>query len=436
MPEPSGPADADLALRVEGVSKRYCPAAGRSSSYAVRDLTRAALRRPRGTTLRPGEFWALRGVSFAVRRGEALGVLGRNGAGKTTLLRAIAGRTAVDEGRIAARGRVLPIGDFGAGFRPELTGRENALAAAVLHGIPGSVARRMLPAVEEFADIGRFMDAPFGVYSSGMRARLGFALAVHADPSVLLVDEALAVGDLAFSAKCLRKIRKLLDVGAALLLVSHSVGVMQMICERALVIDGGRLAFDGATAEAVMAYTSAELERDEPRQPAAAPLPAESSEPQRAKENHAGRELDAVAPVKITSVSVTGDGTAALRPGSDARFVVRWWSGTEVRCRLWLRVLGVDGGVPLGTVQLGDARELRLTEGDGSFEFVIRRLPLAAGSYWMQAVIGQHEPPVPLAEVGVETPPVRLLIEAVAAPAASYRRQSGDVVRFDVEDAD
>ncbi len=419
--------DPDASLRVRGVSKKYCPSRQGASALALAEIGRAMVGRPAVAALRGGEFWALRDVSFDVRPGECLGVLGRNGSGKSTLLRAIAGATMIDEGRIEVRGRVVPVGDFGAGYRPELTGRENALAASVLHGASPDEARERIAAIAEFADIGSFFDEPFGVFSSGMRARVGFAVAVHADASVLLVDEALAVGDVGFASKCMRRMRQLLDGGSAILLVSHNLAVLQMICDRAVVLDKGRVAFSGAASDAIRAHTNESIGS------------ADSSAggaPAGAAAGQGGARLDPARPVRITGVGITGCGEATVLPGGEMHCVVRWTSGVDLRVRLWVRILNGDRGIPIGTVMLGGRREIRLSKGDGAFDFVVRNLPLASGRYWLQTAIGSHDPREPLAELGLESAPVGFDVVAPADEHEGIRRQSGDLVTFDVTGAD
>lgn len=415
--------DRAIALRVRGVSKKYCPSRSEASAHMLADIGRAMFSRPAVTSLRGGEFWALRDVSFDVRPGECLGVLGRNGSGKSTLLRAIAGTAAIDEGRIEARGRVVPVGEFGAGYRPELTGRENAIAASILHGLSPAAARERTADIAEFADIGSFVDEPFGVYSSGMRARVGFAVAVHADASVLLVDEALSVGDVGFASKCLRRMRQLLDGGTSILLVSHNLATLQLMCDRAVVLDRGHVTFAGTATDAIRAHTTALLGDADAAAPASPP-------------SGGGARLDPSRPVRITDVETWGDARGTTRPGGDLRCIVRWTSDVELRARLWIRILSGDRGTPLGTILLGDSRELRLTQGSGSFEFVVRNLPLAHGRYWVQAAIGSHTPREALAEFGLESSPVSFDVVAPADIHEGIRRQSGDLIVFDVPGAD
>jgi ABC-type polysaccharide/polyol phosphate transport system ATPase subunit len=197
------------------------------------------------------ELLALRDIDLRVDSGETLGVLGRNGAGKSTLLRLLAGVTRPSEGRMRVVGRIAPLISIGVGFDPEMSGRENVLVNGMLLGMSRSEIRSRFDEIVAFAEIAEFIDTPVKFYSSGMFMRLGFSVAVHARPDVLLVDEVLAVGDLAFQAKCFDRMRELQAEGTTIVIVSHSVTAIQLLCPRAIVLRRGQLAFDGGPSEAV-----------------------------------------------------------------------------------------------------------------------------------------------------------------------------------------
>jgi lipopolysaccharide transport system ATP-binding protein len=191
------------------------------------------------------EFWALRGVDFEVRRGETVGILGRNGSGKTTLLQLLCGTLPPSEGVCAVNGRVAALLELGAGFKPEFTGRENVLINSAIIGIPEAQARARMDEVIAFSELADVIDQPVKTYSSGMYVRLAFSAAIHVDPDILVVDEALAVGDARFQAKCFRRINELKDKGVTILFVSHATEQVAMHCTRALLLDHGRLIEDG-----------------------------------------------------------------------------------------------------------------------------------------------------------------------------------------------
>lgn len=200
------------------------------------------------------EFWALQGVTFEVFRGQTVGILGRNGAGKSTLLQLIAGVLTPTSGEISVAGRVSALLELGAGFNPDLTGRENVVLSSTIFGVPETEIPDRMAEVEAFADIGMFFDQPMKVYSSGMYARVAFANAIHVNPDVLIVDEILGVGDAKFQEKCHSKIRNLRDTGVCILFVSHSTDVIQRNCETALLLEGGKVMKYGPADAVVATY--------------------------------------------------------------------------------------------------------------------------------------------------------------------------------------
>ena len=191
------------------------------------------------------EFWALRNVNFSIARGETVGIVGRNGSGKSTLLQLITGTLSPTEGSIEVGGRIAALLELGSGFNPEFTGRENVFLNGAILGISRREMQRALPDIEAFASIGDFIDQPVKLYSSGMMVRLAFAVAIHVTPDILLVDETLAVGDVAFQSKCLDRIRRMQENGTAILLVSHSPNTIIEFCSRAIYLDRGRVVLAG-----------------------------------------------------------------------------------------------------------------------------------------------------------------------------------------------
>jgi ABC-type polysaccharide/polyol phosphate transport system ATPase subunit len=200
------------------------------------------------------EFWALRQVSFELKRGEWLGVIGRNGSGKSTLLQIIAGTLAPTEGEVRVNGRVSALLELGSGFNPEFTGRENVFVNASILGLSRQQIEARFDEIAAFADIGAFLDQPVKLYSSGMLVRLAFAVTVGLEPDALLIDEALAVGDVFFRQKCYRRLQRLRERGCSLILVSHSTVDVEQYCDRALLLDGGTVRFLGSAPEAVKHY--------------------------------------------------------------------------------------------------------------------------------------------------------------------------------------
>lgn len=233
-------------IEVAGAGKRF-------TKYEDAPMLATAALRLRQRTRR-SSLWAIRHVDLNVAPGECLGVIGRNGSGKSTLLSMLAGVTAPTEGTVAVNGRVAPLIAVGVGFHPELTGRENVYVNGMILGMGRREVDRALPEIVAFAEVEDFIDTPVKFYSSGMFVRLGFSVAVQAQPDVLLVDEVLAVGDLPFQLKCYERMMTIRDAGATIVLVSHSLNAIERVCDRTLVVDAGEVVFDGVTSEAISLY--------------------------------------------------------------------------------------------------------------------------------------------------------------------------------------
>jgi ABC-2 type transport system ATP-binding protein len=235
-------------VELRGVGVRY-----RVPRGGVRSIKEYLLQAVRGE-LRFDDFWAIEDVSLTVRRGERLGVIGRNGAGKSTLLQVIAGVLAPTAGASMVRGRVAPLLQLGAGFDPELSGRENVFLNGTLLGMRRAQIKAQFDAIVEFAELEAFIDAPLRTYSTGMAARLGFAVAAECQPDVLLLDEVLSVGDEAFQEKCVRRLREFTDLGTTMIIVTHSAEFVVRECTRAIWIQDKRVADEGDPQDVVDAY--------------------------------------------------------------------------------------------------------------------------------------------------------------------------------------
>lgn len=249
------PQDGEVVLSVEGVSKRFCRSLKRSLLYGVQDIASELMGSRRSSeTLRKDEFWALKDVSFQLRRGESLGLVGANGAGKTTLLRIITGLIKPDAGRVRVKGRVAPLIALGAGFNPILTGRENIYVNMSILGLSTQEIEGRFQDVIDFAEIGDAIDAPVQTYSSGMAARLGFASAIYTEPDILLIDEVLAVGDIKFRMKCYRRLAELRKRGTSFILVSHNSQAILSICDSAAYLFKGTLIIAGEASNVMNKY--------------------------------------------------------------------------------------------------------------------------------------------------------------------------------------
>jgi ABC-type polysaccharide/polyol phosphate transport system ATPase subunit len=379
-------------------------------------LKSALLSRSLIRDLRPDEtFPALTNVTVSVPRGQTLGVIGRNGSGKSTLLKLVAGITKPTSGSVTVNGRVSALIELGAGFHPEISGRENVFINGIMLGLTKREVTRRFDEIVEFAELEEFIDAPVKTYSSGMYMRLGFAVAIHVDPEVLLVDEVLAVGDEGFTHKCLDKFAEFKRRGKTILLVTHSLGLVERFCDEALWMDGGRMKVQGDPKRVVGAYITA-VEKSEEHQLAAADARArEAAEPISADEPAAAVLPDnpvetAGAPadmfrategrwgsreIEITSVELVGaDGTAGHV----------FHSGDPLSLRIKLRspvllddfVIGVgifnaEGICCYGTNT--NIEELRSVEilGDGQVDFNVRRLDLVEGTYKLDVAVHKRD---------------------------------------------
>jgi len=249
----------EAVIHAAGLGKRY-RIGERERYYALRDILTRAFTAPFRRNGRPreaGEIWALRDVSFQVREGEVVGLIGRNGAGKTTLLKILSRITRPSTGFAEIRGRVGSLLEVGTGFHPELTGRENVYLSGAILGMRHSEIARKFDEIVSFAGVERFIDTPLKHYSTGMQMRLAFAVAAHLEPEILLVDEVLAVGDIEFQKKCLGKMQDVSRSGRTIVFVSHQMNQIRRLCERVLWIDGGQLRQDGPTGDVAANYEAA-----------------------------------------------------------------------------------------------------------------------------------------------------------------------------------
>ncbi len=255
---------ADSILRIENLSKKYLLRHQIREPYTTlrdtiatgaqslgRRLMQPGTRSPRSTQ---EEFWALKDVSFEVKQGDRVGIIGRNGAGKSTLLKILSRITEPTTGRVRIRGRVASLLEVGTGFHPELTGRENIYLNGAILGMGRVEIKRKFDEIVDFAEIEKFLDTPVKRYSSGMYVRLAFAIAAHLEPEILVVDEVLAVGDAQFQKKCLGKMNDVASQGRTVLFVSHNMAAIRALCSTAIMLDKGNIVQQGSTAECITAY--------------------------------------------------------------------------------------------------------------------------------------------------------------------------------------
>jgi lipopolysaccharide transport system ATP-binding protein len=321
----------------------------------------------------PKEFWALRDVSLSVERGEVLGIVGPNGSGKSTLLQVVSGILEPTRGRVITHGRIAALLELGAGFNPEFTGRENVFLNGEILGISRRDMERVFPEIERFAEIGTYIERPVKEYSSGMYVRLAFATAIHVDPEILIVDEALAVGDAIFANRCIKKFEELKKRGVTVLFVSHDLGLVKRLSDRAALMLDGRVAAYGSPSEVVNRYVGVVLERQE-RDVAVPSQPGEKSRAGGAGIAQQNRHGDGAS--RVTSVEILdadGAPTRNLQPGEPVTIRVTARAevaledpvvGVLIRNRLGIDVFGTNTrieGVDFGRVAAGENFEVEFT---------------------------------------------------------------------------
>ncbi len=367
---------------VRHVSKRFRLRRGESRSFQDAFINLFQRRnRPQGES----HFWPLRDVSFQVYPNEALGIIGPNGSGKSTLLKMLAGILEPTEGTILVNGRISALLELGAGFHPDLTGRENIFLNGSMYGLGRGEIRARLDDIIEFSELGRFIDMPIKHYSSGMYVRLGFAVAIHTDPDLLLVDEVLAVGDAAFQNKCMRAIYEFRRRGGTLILVSHDLGTIQAVCDRVIWYEEGAIQAMGEPTQVVMEYLNHVALREEgPAQnEAASSLPAESPVP----ESHRWGTRR----VQITRVELcddTGTPRRVFVTGAPMQIRISYRAPAPIEDPVFGVAIHHQSGVHL-TGPNTDLAGLTLPplQGEGQVIYRIPALPLLAGDYTVSVAV-------------------------------------------------
>jgi ABC-type polysaccharide/polyol phosphate transport system ATPase subunit len=383
------------AIELTNVTKVYRRYA-RKKQFAT--LKSALLKGSLIQDLQPDEkFPALQGVSFAVTAGQTYGIIGRNGSGKSTALKVVAGITKPTTGMVKVVGRISALIELGAGFHPEISGRENVFINGIMLGLSKREVAKRFDEIVEFAELKDFIDAPVKTYSSGMYMRLGFAVAIHVDPDVLLVDEVLAVGDEGFTHKCLDKFSEFKRRGKTILLVTHSLGLVERFCDQALWLDSGKVRGEGDPRRVVGAYLT-DVERSEEKQLASEEVrvagPSESSparieEPadmQRAVEGRWGsREIE------ITDVALkdhSGVATHIFQSGERMAVQVKLRAHAPTNDFVFgIALYNADGVTCYGTNTAIEQFQPEEIRGDGEITFTIDSLDLVEGTYKLDVAV-------------------------------------------------
>lgn len=378
--------DQTAPIRVENVGKQY----RRMSANRPTTLIEAIARGFRGLGAN-AYFWALQDVSFAVQRGQMLGVIGHNGAGKSTLLRLLGGVGQVDEGQVWVNGRIGALLDLGTGFHPELTGRENVYVAGIIGGLTRHALQERFDEIVAFAELESFIDSPLRTYSTGMQMRLAFSVAVHIEPEILLIDEVLAVGDIAFQQKCLDRIARFKQNGCTIVLVSHDVGMVEKLCDQALWLENGGVVALGPAALVTEQYVAAMKMKTKERTPQALPPQmTDSGTMLRLNENRFGSQE-----MQITAVHLQNANQVAVTELAAGEPLT-----VEIACQAAAGsappIIGVTVSTPDGTIVYDtstEAAKLGWPEAGGQSQIRLHlaRLDLQPGQYFVDVGLYQTD---------------------------------------------
>jgi lipopolysaccharide transport system ATP-binding protein len=399
------------AVSVSRVGKKFAKSLGQTLRYGLVDIGREFLFQGEAAPiLRPGEFWALDDVSFELKPGEALAIIGRNGSGKSTLLKLLYGLIKPDAGEVAIRGRMAALIELGAGFDPILSGHENVYINASILGLSRDEVDDLMPSIIEFSGLRDFIETPVKFYSSGMRARLAFSIATNLSPDIFLVDEVLAVGDMEFRQKCLRNMVAFVENGGSLIFVSHTASQIQMLCNRGVVIDSGKLVCEGSALEALDHYYGKGLHREikstlklEPSENPDYSIFSVEIDPNPARGAiQTGREF---------SVSIT----AKFEKSAD---VV---ASVTILARDLLTVLAIESS----------EAPRHCAPGTHVFRFCIPKLQLMPGIFHLRGALRKSPSLLPLAVFGVRDSPISFLVGGEATRENTRALASGQLVRLE-----
>jgi len=384
---------AESMVEVEGISKKFCRRLRHSLVYGMQDFAKEITGRShQSENLRPNEFWALRNVSFSVRRGETLALIGRNGAGKSTTLKMLNGLLRPDAGRITVQGKVQALLELGAGFSPVLSARENVYINAAMLGMPRADIDKALPEIMEFAGLEHVLETPLQNFSSGMKTRLAFAVATQLDPDVLLLDEVLAVGDLAFQEKCMRRMEAFRRRNKAIIFITHNLYQVEAMCTSAVWLEDGQVVSYGRSTDVVRDYldtqerrTIAEAKAEgggyQPRAAAAERAYLRVREEERAKKVEEPPSAD---PLQIRAVEILdsdGQPCEELPFRSDLTVRLHYETLTPILRPLFELAFVHDDRDIFHATMLIDGHGPDQIEGKGVVECRIDRLPLTPKVY-------------------------------------------------------
>lgn len=365
----------EVLIDVRNVSKKYCRSLRKSMKYGVQDIYGDLVGIESVPDLRPDEFYASNDVSLTVRRGECVGLIGPNGAGKSTLLKMINGIFMPDIGSISVKGKVGALIEVGAGFHPILSGRENIYISAAVLGMKKKEVDEKLSSIIEFSELGEFIDMPIKNYSSGMYVRLGFAVAAHLEPDILIIDEVLAVGDMSFRSKCYQEIDRLRKQ-CAIIFVSHNMQQISRVCDRAVYLEKGAVVYEGDTASAINRLNESTALRV-----------------------NSGREEAGTGEARIVDFSLEVDGVArsTVRHGEDIDVTITLQADDAItEAVVNIAFYSTDETLVMQCTNQG-IEGTDVAAGTTTYKTVIPRLPLVSGIYNITALVQSADLLVPYA---------------------------------------
>jgi ABC-type polysaccharide/polyol phosphate transport system ATPase subunit len=460
LPVFAAPQAVESACLIEavGVSKKYCRNFRKSLSYAMRDVLCGLFPGNDRTILRPDEFWAVKDVSFTLNRGDSLGLIGQNGAGKSTLLKLLTGQRALTAGKVITRGRVVALTELGLGFDPVLSGRENAYINGAVLGVPRAKLDLIIEDIIDFAGIREFIDSAVQTYSSGMKARLGFSVATHLNPDILIVDEVLAVGDLAFRRKCVEHIQGFLRRGGSMLLVAHDYYLVQTICNRCLVMEKGRLILDGGSVEGVnLHFEMGHAGRLEAV--GGSTVPIDTGDGQTNERNWLSPSSDkkgsalspeprpVVAlrpiltdehPVVVDRFEVLPESDPVLMTGSSAIVTIYCRSRISIVAGWGFLICTADLLTSIFSCSIGlDGRSVAIQPGENQFRCRIPTLPLCSGNYAIRGGVSDLNTSMAIAILGFQDSPNFFAVKGAQVDRTSnWHALLNDLVSVPVEWSD
>jgi lipopolysaccharide transport system ATP-binding protein len=402
-------------LTVENLSKKFCSNLRTSLWYGVRDIAGELLpgRRTNASDLRAAEFWGLQDVSFELKAGESLAIVGANGAGKSTLLKVLNGLLKPDVGAVRIRGRVGALIELGVGLDPVLSGRENIYVRAALLGFTRYEIAPLVDQIIDFTGLHEAIEMPVQFYSSGMTARLAYAVAAHLNPALLLVDEALAVGDYDFQRKCVNHMLGYLRAGGSIILVSHNPHHIQSVCQRGLLLEKGRITFAGTGTETLDRHFEQQVRATTFGDTEQAALTPER-------------------PVRITGLTIKPVGASEVHTGATVRVTLRYQALHAIEGAGWgFHVWTSDGLYCItGAVHL---EPCTLLAGEHALTCTIRRLALTPGDYGVKAVLLEVASQQPLAMLGWENAPLPLRVRGEVSTQKNFQSMLRQLVTVEVE---